>query len=147
MDRRNFLGTVAGGVLAAPLYAAGEQAPSSGRLKDRRGVSIAVNFAGKVKGVSLTSKPGRPLESAYWIEWDWTGWIRPQIDGALGLGANTARLIGDVAMVISGAISQATYNARLQEIVKYCVDNGLAYYYTGCAPYGTDGTNNGSLAA
>ncbi len=146
MDRRNFLGTVAGGVLAAPLYAAGEQAPSSGRLKDRRGVSIAINFAGKVKGVSLTSKPGHPLESAYWIEWDWTGWIRPQIDCAIGLGANTVRLIGDVAMVTSGAVSQATYNARLQEIVKYCVDSGLAYYYTGCAPYGTDGANNGSLA-
>jgi hypothetical protein len=146
MDRRKFLGTVAGGLLAAPLDAAGEQAGSSGPLKDRRGVSAPVNFAGKVKGVSLTSKPGRPLESAYWIEWDWTGWIRPQIDCAIALGANTVRLVGDVAMVFSGSISQATYNARLQQVIKYCVDNGLAYYYLGCAPYGTDGSNNGTLA-
>jgi hypothetical protein len=146
MDRRKFLGTVAGGVLVSPLDVAAEQAGSSGPLKDRLGGSTAVNFAGKVKGVSLTSKPGRPLESAYWIEWDWTGWIRPQIDCAIALGANTARLVGDVAMVASGALSQATYNARLQQVVKYCVDNGLAYYYLGCAPYGTDGANNGTLA-
>ncbi len=146
MDRRKFLGAVAGGMLAAPLDAAAQEAGSSGPQKDRRGLSTAVNFAGKVKGVSLTSKPGRPLESAYWIEWDWIGWIRPQIDCAVALGANTVRLIGDVAMVIVGAISQATYNARLQQIVKYCVDNGLAYYYTGCAPYGTDGVDNGTLA-
>src|SRR2546428_1449218 len=125
MDRRKVLGTVAGGLLVAPLDAAGEEGRSGGALKDRRGVRTAVNFAGKVKGMSLTSKPGRPLESAYWIEWDWTGWIRPQIDCAIALGANTARLIGDVAMVISGAMSQATYNARLEQIVKYCVDNGL----------------------
>lgn len=146
MDRRKFLGTVAGGLLAAPLDAAGEQTGSSGPLKDRRDVSTAVNFAGKVKGVSLTSKPGRPLESAYWIEWDWTGWMRPQIDCAIALGANTVRLVGDVAMVTSGALSQAAYNARLQQVVKYCVDNGLAYYYIGCAPYATDGANNGTLA-
>src|SRR2546425_12391034 len=134
MDRRKFLGAVAGGLMVAPLNAAREQGGNSGPLKDH-GASTAVNFAGKVKGVSLTSKPGRPLESAYWIEWDWTGWIRPQIDCAIALGANTARLVGDVAMVIGGAISQATYNARLQPVVKYCVDNGLAYYYIGCGPY------------
>ncbi len=146
MDRRRFLGAVAGGMLVSPRHAAAEQGGSSGSLKDRRGVSTAVNFPGKVKGVSLTSKPGRPLESAYWIEWDWTGWIRPQIDCAIALGANTARLVGDVAMVTSGALSQAAYNARLQQVVKYCVDSGLAYYYIGCAPYATDGANNGTLA-
>ena len=96
--------------------------------------------------VSIASKPGRPLESAYWIEWDWTdGYVR-EIDCAIAVGANAVRLIGDVAMVVGGTIAQATYNARLQEIVKYCVDNGLAYYYTGCAPYATDGANNGTLA-
>src|ERR1700692_4070008 len=106
MDRRKFLGTVAGGLLVSPHNAAGEQAGSSGPLQDRRGISTPVNFAGKVKGVSPTSKPGRPLESAAWSEWDWTGWIRPQIDCAIALGANTARLVGDVAMVASGALSQ-----------------------------------------
>src|SRR2546429_3540278 len=106
MDRRRFLGAVAGGMLVSPRDAAAEQGGSSGPLKDRRGVSTAVNFPGKVKGVSLTSKPGRPLESAYWSEWDWNGWIRPQIDCAIALGANTARLVGDVAMVTSGALSQ-----------------------------------------
>ena len=32
-----------------------------------------VNFAGKVKGVNLTNKPGAPSERAYWVEWDWDG--------------------------------------------------------------------------
>src|SRR6266566_894356 len=135
MDRRKFLGTVAGGMLAAPLDTGGEQARSSGSLKDRRGVNTPVNFAGKVKGVNLTFKPGAPLERAYWIEWDWSGWIRPQVDCAIALGANAIRILGDVAMVLSGGMPQATYNARLQQLMAYCVENHLALYYTGCATY------------
>lgn len=107
---------------------------------------IPINFTGKVRGWNLTSKPGHPLESAYWVEWDWTGWIRRQIDYAMSLGANCIRLIGDVAMVQNALITQNTYNTQLQQLVKYCIDNGLAYYYCGCALWGTDGVDNGTTA-
>jgi hypothetical protein len=107
---------------------------------------VAVNFAGKVRGWNLTSKPGSPLESAYWIEWDWVGWIRRQIDYAMSLGANCIRLIGDVAMVQNGLITQATYNTRTQQLVAYCVANGLSVLLTGCATYDTGGTDNGTVA-
>src|SRR6266487_3767970 len=123
MDRRKFLGTVASGLFAAPTDAAVEQAANDLPLKNRDGVHAAVNFAGKVKGVNLTSKPGAPSERAYWLEWDWFGWIRPQIDCAIALGANAIRIIGDVAMVLSGGVTQATYNARLQQLMAYCVEN------------------------
>jgi len=147
MDRRKFLGTMAGGVFAAPIDAAVEQAGSDDPLKDRDGPRATVNFAGKVKGVNLTSKPGAPSPRAYWTEWDWSGWIRPQIDCAIALGANAIRIIGDVAMVLNGAMTQATYNARLRQLMAYCVENHLALYYTGCATYDTNGSDNGNIAA
>jgi hypothetical protein len=101
----------------------------------------------RIKGINLTSKPGHPLESAYWIEWDWDGWIRPQLDVAAALGCNAVRIIGDVAMVLNGQITQAVYNARWQQFAAYCQQRGLGVYYTGCATYDTNGGDNGSIAA
>lgn len=107
---------------------------------------VAVNFGtAKLYGANLTSQPGTPLESSYWIAWDWSWW-RKQIDYAMSLGANCIRLIGDVAMVQNGLISQALYNAHTQQFVKYCADNGLSVLLTGCATYGTDGVDNGTIA-
>src|SRR5206468_2565197 len=147
MDRRRFLGTMAGSLFAAPIDAAEEQAGSDGLPKDRGGMGTPVNFAGKVKGVNLTSKPGAPAPRAYWKEWDWSGWIRPQIDCAIALGANAIRIIGDVAMILDGGMTQATYNARLRQLLAYCVENRLALYYTGCATYDTNGADNGNITA
>lgn len=107
---------------------------------------VAVNFTGKVCGANLTSKPGAPLESAYWLEWDWAGWIRKQVQYAQSLGANTIRLIGDVTVVNGGSLTQGQYNTRTQQLVAYCVQQGLGVYYTGCATYGTDGVDNGTVA-
>ena len=105
MDRRTFLGAVTGGLVVAPVDSAGEQTGSNALTEGLAGTSKAVNFAGKVKGVNLTSKPGAPSERAYWVEWDWSGWIRPQIDCSIALGANAIRIIGDVAMVLKRSVS------------------------------------------
>lgn len=107
---------------------------------------VSPNFSGRIRGFNLTSKPGFPLESAYLLEWDFVGFIRQSIDLAMSLGANAIRLIGDVAMVQNGLITQATYNSRAQQLAAYCAANGLSLYLTGCATYGTDGTNNGTTA-
>lgn len=100
----------------------------------------------KYLGLNLTSKPGHPLESAYLVEWDWLGWIRPQVDCAIALGCNIVRIIGDVAMVTRGDISQATYNTRMAELGAYLAANNVALYYTGAATYDTNGSNNGTVA-
>lgn len=108
---------------------------------------VAINLTGKVKGWNLTAKPTQDTESAYWLEWDWDGWIREQIDYAMSLGANAIRLIGDVAMVINGTggMTQAIYNTRLAQLVAYCAANGVSVYYTGCATYGA--ADNGTITA
>lgn len=158
MDRRRFLDTMAAGLFAGPLDAAPDRARSNAPLAPE-GMRPTINFAGKVKGLNLTSKPGAPSQRAYWTEWDWSGWIRPQIDCAIALGANAIRIMGDVAMLLNGGVSQitnprlyqrmtqATYNARLQQLMAYCVENHLALYYTGCSPYDTNGADNGNIAA
>jgi hypothetical protein len=140
MDRRTFIHSVAGGYLAGQLVtgASAQTVPPG---------NVTVNFTGKVRGANLTTKPGYPLQSAMWIAWDWDGWIRPQIDCAVALGCNAVRLMGDVAMVMKANLSQSTYNARWQQVVAYCVSQGLAVYYTGCSPYDTNGQDNGNMAA
>jgi hypothetical protein len=82
-----------------------------------------------------------------WTAWDWDGWIRPQVDCAVALGCNVVRLIGDVAMVMNGTVSQSSYNARWEQFVAYCVGQGLAVYYTGTSPHDTNGRRNGNIAA
>lgn len=109
--------------------------------------NVPINWPVRIKGANLTTKPGVEMEETYWMEWDWHGWLKPQIDYALALGCNAIRLIGDVAMVINGHITQSTYNQRLAHILRYCADQGIGYYYTGTATYGTDGTDNGFVAA
>jgi hypothetical protein len=107
---------------------------------------IPVNYTGKVCGMNVTSQIGFPLEADYWSMWPWEGWIRPQIDYAYAVGAGVIRIIGDVTVVNSGTISQARYNQRLQQFTAYCISLGMSVYYTGCATYGTDGTNNGTTS-
>lgn len=140
MDRRTFISTVAAGYVGAPLLADAQT------MEMPRGDG-SINFAGKVRGANLTTKPGSPHLSAMWAAWDWDGWIRPQVDCAVALGCNAVRLMGDVAMVMNGTISQSTYSARWQQFVAYCVSQGLAIYYTGSSPYDTNGRSNGNVAA
>jgi hypothetical protein len=107
---------------------------------------VPLNFTGRRYGANLTTKPGQPSLGDLWSNWDWAGWIRPQIDYAMSIGAFVIRLIGDVTVVNSGAITQATYNARWRQFAAYCNANGIMFTYTGCSLYGTDGTDNGTAA-
>src|SRR5436309_1926144 len=79
MDRRTFVNTVAGGCLATPFLARAQKPVITT-------TGVAINFVGKIHGANLTTKPGHPLLSALWIEWDWIGWVRPQLDCAVALG-------------------------------------------------------------
>lgn len=109
-------------------------------------MDVPINFSGKIHGANLTTKPGDYSEAHFWSEFDWEGWIRPQLDYAMSLGCNVVRAVGDVTVVSSGTISQSVYNARMAQVIAYCAAHGIAFYYTGCATYKTDGSDNGTAA-
>ncbi|MBP1818666.1 cellulase family glycosylhydrolase [Mycobacterium sp. OAE908] len=72
-----------------------------------------------------------PAASAWlnlWSRWDWR-WIELSVRRAVEQGANTIRLIGDVNAVHSGLITEATYHARLQQVISLCQSLGCRFYY------------------
>jgi hypothetical protein len=72
-----------------------------------------------------------PAASAWlnlWSRWDWQ-WIELSVRRAVEQGANTIRLIGDVNAVHSGAITEAAYHDRLQQVVTLCRSLGCRFYY------------------
>jgi concanavalin A-like lectin/glucanase superfamily protein/cellulase (glycosyl hydrolase family 5) len=72
--------------------------------------------------------PGASAWLNLWSRWDWQ-WIELSVRRAVGQGANTIRLIGDVNAVHSGAITEATYHDRLQQVVSLCHSLGCRFYY------------------
>jgi hypothetical protein len=90
---------------------------------------------GKVRGGNIAPKPGGWGWRGLFTEWDWTNWIKPQVDRAKLLGLNAIRLLGApesvFASVLTGApaaISQTTYVARWVQLAQYCQDQGMALY-------------------
>jgi len=72
-----------------------------------------------------------PAKSAWlnlWSRWDWN-WIEQSVRRAVDQGANAIRLIGDVNAVYTGAIDEATYHRRLQQVVDLCNSSKCGFYY------------------
>lgn len=91
------------------------------------GVSLrGVNLAPKAAHVA-TGHAYRALFS----EWDWAGWIKPQIDAALAAGANAVRLIGDLEGVNDGTFNQAYYDAKWAQLITYADGLGMYVYPAG----------------
>lgn len=88
-----------------------------------------------IRGVNLVPKAAHVASgSAYralFAEWDWAGWIKPQIDASLAVGANTIRLIGDMVGVNDGTFTQAHYDACWAELITYCAANDAYAYPAG----------------
>lgn len=82
-----------------------------------------------IRGANLTVEAG-PWEWL-WDEWDWDGWIKPQIDLAVDAGANCVRIIGDVVGVWRGTFTLATYRARWRQFIDYAASVGLNTYACG----------------
>lgn len=90
-----------------------------------------------LKGGNVTVKPAHfntttyPLGvwAALWSEWDWNGWIKPQIDGAQSLGSNTVRVFGSQRLLFS-AFADATYWARWDQLCAYVDSLGMMLYAT-----------------
>lgn len=72
-----------------------------------------------------------PSKSAWlnlWSSWDWN-WIELSVRRAVEQGANAIRLVGDVNAVYTGAIDEATYHTRLQQVVDLCASLKCNFYY------------------
>jgi hypothetical protein len=85
-----------------------------------------------LRGANLTI---RSTHTQAWLslfdEWDWTGWVKYQIDLAASAGCNCIRLIGDVAGVHMGTFSAATYRTRWAQLIDYCDSIGMYVYVAG----------------
>jgi len=90
----------------------------------------------KILGFNIAPKlsygTARPFENLF-IEWDWDGWIKKQIDYCAGnnIGLNACRLIGGQMGVVDGMYTQSYYDSRMTQLVEYCRSLGIYYYATG----------------
>lgn len=83
------------------------------------------------------------------IDWDWDGWVKPQIDHSVGnrIGCNAISLVGCPDGVHNGAITQATVNSRFVQVAAYCQSLGVAFYPRPAAFNQLPGMTNAAIAA
>ena len=64
------------------------------------------------------------------LNWDWDGWVKPQVDYLCGngIGANCLRMIGSQEGVITGRFSQDYHDSRLEQLITYCRSLGVHYF-------------------
>lgn len=69
-----------------------------------------------------------------WSEWDWNGWIKPQIDLMIGngVGTNAIRCQGAAYAVQNGTINMSQYLGRWSQLIEYCAQYGVYVYPCGC---------------
>lgn len=102
---------------------------------------LGVGTTIKVKGLQIQRKPSEPLNKSFWINWDWNGYIRPQIERAKSLGANLVRIPGCTAGVIQGGQSRADFQGKVRQILDYTANINLMVYWTSHFPFAGDDLN------
>lgn len=103
----------------------------------------------KLWGANVVPKTGQGWRELF-LEWDWAGWLKPQIDYMVGngIGCNCIRLIGCNEGVYNGIFSQSYHDTRLIQMIDYCMGLGAYFYVTGGGvgvqgvPTGTPSVNN-----
>lgn len=83
-----------------------------------------------LKGSNIVPKANQGFDMLF-AEWDWNGWIKPQIDLIHEYGGNTVRLIGDIAGVNAGTFTQSYYAGRWAELINYAASLGMYTYPAG----------------
>ena len=102
----------------------------------------------RLRGANIVPKPTDSGNGDYgsransydtWRLWDWSGWIKPQIDAAAALGANCIRMQGDAVVRVgdatnhgsatwNGTITLAAFNAQLDQLITYLASKGMYFY-------------------
>jgi hypothetical protein len=70
---------------------------------------------------------------ALWRDWQWSTWIKPQIDYMVGnnVGCNSIRIFGASFGVVQGYYSREVYESRLFQLMDYLKALGVYAYYCG----------------
>ena len=110
-----------------------------------------LNGPSKLWGAHIVPTPAQvALAPADWtqlfIDWDWNGWVKPQIDAAVAAGANFIGMFGCPDGVFSSAISQSTANSRWVQMANYCQSVGICLYPKPCGPPQLTGMTDSDIA-
>jgi hypothetical protein len=116
LDRRRFLQAVVGGIALSACATAGAQP----RLLQTRPLLRGAN-------VTVDATPWSQL----WAEWDWSGWIKWQIDHLAALTGNSVRLIGGVGGITDGFYTLQQYLSRWEQFFDYTATIGMLAYPCG----------------
>lgn len=83
----------------------------------------------RLRGVNINPGPQHFYDPSVWTglwkTWDWDTWVRPMIDDALSVGANSVRTVGSVDVVTSGKLSIGEYLARWRQLLDYTAARGM----------------------
>jgi hypothetical protein len=90
----------------------------------------------KIYGANIVPTPtnvnasgGGHAWSQLQLTWDWTGWVKPQIDSLVAAGCNTFRIMGCPYGIAGGQFSQAAHDANIMQVANYCQSIGVYFYY------------------
>lgn len=98
-------------------------------------MSIKFPVSRKLWGASViptvTQCQTAPVSAAWtrlFTTWDWSGWVKPQIDYSVAVGCNCIHLIGGADGLHAGTNTQSTINSRYVQLADYCAGLGVAVY-------------------
>ena len=133
-SRRRFLGGACTAALGLALPACdgppSAAAPRAAATPPGGHVSLALPGHLLIRGANITVKDSyypRPWHTL-WLDWDWDGWIKRQVDLARTLGVNCIRVIGSVSVVADGALSVERYGAHWDQLLEYLAGLGMLAY-------------------
>lgn len=96
----------------------------------------------KLFGANIIPKPTdvAPDPQLAWVRmfqnWDWNGWVKPQIDYACGngIGCNFITMLGSQEGVALGYFPQSYQDDKVEQIVDYCNSLGVHVLVAGGGP-------------
>jgi len=89
----------------------------------------------RLRGVNIS--PGRQhfyshsVWAGLWQTWDWHTWIKPIVDDARSIGANSIRIVGNTLVVTSGMISLEDYLNRWRQLLDYTASQNMYIFPCG----------------
>lgn len=93
----------------------------------------------KINGLQVQRKPADAGHTyLFFTNWDWTGWVKPQIDLAVAKGANCVKFGGTASGVVQGLQTRADLANKIRQALDYCATVGIKSYWTLHMPYSGD---------
>jgi hypothetical protein len=110
--------------------------PVSPKMGDPGSVWDLLPVGKRIKGANIAMRPNQDYNldcALLWGNWEWDAWLKPQIDVAKNLGANTIRLYGTqkARIAASGYTPQlplSTYLDRWEQFFNYLRSQGMYAY-------------------